>query len=155
MPATATPHLNALLFQLRRALAGDVLANRFPNVFAEENDGEGRAAAERRNERAAGRYMIALYLYSPTKLRVTASSTSQGARQTMGRSTRILCLADFSGDAINNNSKLEPFPPRDGSCTRHCTRIGRKLGPGEQLLSMRSLPHAPSPRSLVRLDTRR
>jgi hypothetical protein len=27
------PHLNALLFHDRRALAGDVLANRFPNVL--------------------------------------------------------------------------------------------------------------------------
>ena len=54
----AMPHLNALLFQLRRAFAGDVLANLFPRVVVTgENDGNARVA-ERSADRAAGRYIV-------------------------------------------------------------------------------------------------
>ena len=52
------PHLKALLFQLRRAFAGDVLANRFPRVLL-TGAKEGEACvAEHSAERVAGRNMI-------------------------------------------------------------------------------------------------
>lgn len=51
-------HLKVLLFQLRRALAGDVLANLFPRVLvAGENDRE-EQAAERSAVRATRRNMV-------------------------------------------------------------------------------------------------
>lgn len=54
----ARPHLKVLLFQLRRALAGDVLANLLPRLLVVgENDGEERAA-ERSADRAAGRNIV-------------------------------------------------------------------------------------------------
>ena len=50
------PHLRALLFQLRRALTRDVLANRFPAVVragAKED-----CAADRKTVLAAGRNIV-------------------------------------------------------------------------------------------------
>ena len=57
MPTMAIPHLTALLLQLRRALAGDVLAYRFPSVVTGEHDAEERVP-DRSTDRAARRYII-------------------------------------------------------------------------------------------------
>lgn len=54
MPAIAIPHLRALLFQLRRAFAGAVLANRFPRVaFLKGVRTWGDGCAARSTDRAA------------------------------------------------------------------------------------------------------
>lgn len=56
MPATAIPHLKALLFQLLRPLTGVVLANRRPTIV--RAGARELWAAARSTVRDAGRYMV-------------------------------------------------------------------------------------------------